>query len=261
MDNSKRLNFAELDSIFAQVANIVNQRPIGVKTVSEDDMHPITPNDLLLGRAHNKSPDVKYDTGETLTRRQEVMEELTDAWWESWYKQVFPSLVPYPKWAVKLREVRQGDVVLIYYDKKYTKGTYRLARVIKTHPGEDGVVRTVTVGYRQRNAREKVDKSSPNFMKNKPLTELRLGVQRLVVVLPMEEQEEGGKSQPEQPLQEGGDQVVHDDPVDDVHVGVLSLNPCAMEFVPGNLREQRGNLSWPVLPGEIMDVTEDDWYS
>ena len=41
-------NFAELDTLFSSVANIVNQRPIAVKSLTEEDAHTITPNDLLL---------------------------------------------------------------------------------------------------------------------------------------------------------------------------------------------------------------------
>ena len=43
-------NFAELDTLFSSVANIVNQRPIAVKSFTEEDAHTITPNDLLLQR-------------------------------------------------------------------------------------------------------------------------------------------------------------------------------------------------------------------
>jgi hypothetical protein len=44
------LNFAELDTMFSSVTNIVNQRPIAVKSFTEEDGHAITPNDLLRQR-------------------------------------------------------------------------------------------------------------------------------------------------------------------------------------------------------------------
>ena len=44
------LNFAELDTLFSSVANLVNQRPLAVRSMGEDDFRSITPNDLLLGR-------------------------------------------------------------------------------------------------------------------------------------------------------------------------------------------------------------------
>ena len=47
--SQKALNYAELDTLFSSVSNIVNQRPIGVKHFTEEDYVAITPNDLLLG--------------------------------------------------------------------------------------------------------------------------------------------------------------------------------------------------------------------
>ena len=47
------LTYAELDTVFASVSNIVNQRPIAVRSYTEEDLHAITPNDLLHGRSKN----------------------------------------------------------------------------------------------------------------------------------------------------------------------------------------------------------------
>ena len=74
------LNYAELDTLFSVVANMVNQRPIGVRSFSEDDIVALTPNDLLLQRARNDSGDLEFDTSDNLTRRQETMFEIEDAW-------------------------------------------------------------------------------------------------------------------------------------------------------------------------------------
>ena len=42
------LNYAEADTLFSCVANTVNQRPIGIKSFTDEDPMAITPNDLLL---------------------------------------------------------------------------------------------------------------------------------------------------------------------------------------------------------------------
>ena len=61
---------------------------------------------------------------------------------------------------------------------------YRLARITRVHPDSFGVLRTVTVGLRPQHAQEK---TLP--YKTKPLNVFPVGVQRLVVVLPKEEQD------------------------------------------------------------------------
>ena len=177
------LNYAELDTLFSSVANIVNQRPIAVRSFTEEDCHAITPNDLLLQRTKNTIPGVMYGTDDSLTRRQEVLQELEQAWWDMWIVQALPHLVPFKKWKLEHRAMQVGDVVLVLYEKKVGKGIYRLGRVLATHPDEHGVVRTVTVGMRKVDKREKLLPYVP-----KPLSEIRLGIQRIAVIWPVEEQ-------------------------------------------------------------------------
>ena len=48
LQTHSNLNYAELDTLFASAANTINQRPLAVRTFSQDDYRSITPNDLLL---------------------------------------------------------------------------------------------------------------------------------------------------------------------------------------------------------------------
>ena len=78
-----------------------------------------------------------------------------------------------------------GDVVLVLYDKKVGKGSYKLGRVTAIHPDAHahGVVRTIIVGM------ERTDKREPSLpYKSVPLSEVKLGVQRVAVICPVEEQ-------------------------------------------------------------------------
>ena len=58
-----------------------------------------------------------------------------------------------------------------------------LGRVTQIHPDCHGIVRTVTVGFRKTGAREKM---LPYV--SKALEEIKLGVQRVCVICPVEEQ-------------------------------------------------------------------------
>ena len=66
---------------------------------------------------------------------------------------------------------------------KLTKDKHRLAKVVATHPDAHGVVRTVTVALRDL---RKSQKEARNQAKA-PQTDMVVGVQRLVVLLPIEE--------------------------------------------------------------------------
>ena len=59
---------------------------------------------------------------------------------------------------------------------------YRLAKILEIHPYSRGIVRTVTIGYRRRNKREKAKK-----YQCKPLVEEQVAVQRLCLLVPNDE--------------------------------------------------------------------------
>ena len=89
------LTYAELDTLFSTVSNLVNQRPIAVRNHTEEGLHAISPNDLLLQRSRNCVPGANYGDNDSLTRRQQVMRELEETWWNMWVRQALPHLVPY----------------------------------------------------------------------------------------------------------------------------------------------------------------------
>ena len=72
--------------------------------------------------------------------------------------------------------------MLVHWEKKIGKGVYKLARVTKVHPDVHGRVRTVTVGFRGKDS----GKTLPYI--SKPLQEMKIGVQRVAVICPIEEQ-------------------------------------------------------------------------
>ena len=131
------INYAEL----TRVANMINDRPIGVRSLPEEAQQPIMPNMLLLGRTGIMAPDVLQEP-EAAGPCRACQEELLKVWKNLWFRQVFPSLLP----DNSLKEVEQhenlqpGDICLLKYDNKI-KETYHLCRVIEVKPGEDCLVK------------------------------------------------------------------------------------------------------------------------
>ena len=184
LQSHQSLDWSELDSLFCQVADIINNRPLGVFH-AEDDYHQICPNDLLLGRTHhiNSEPDLPegdVDPKSVLTDR----ELLVRRWWKEWERKVFPTLLPRQKWHQQHRNVVPGDIVLIQYKTKVTT-VWKLGRVSEVFPDKHGVVRTCEVVFRPKHRGEKL---LP--YKSKSVYSLRIAVQRLCVLLPVEEQGE-----------------------------------------------------------------------
>ena len=167
------LTFSELQLAFFEISNIVNSRPIGI-IPSEDaeDVTPLTPNDLILGRSTNEVPQGPFNTNVSNTRRFQYIQSIVDDWWRKWYNLVLPSLVPSYKWQQKHRNVKIGDICLIQY--KSIRSTYRLGRVTEIKLSEDGLVRSVTLKYK--------------LPKEKVYRYVTRAVHNIAVIVPFEEQ-------------------------------------------------------------------------
>ena len=79
------------------------------------------------------------------------------------------------------KNLRPGDVVMMHYANNLVDD-YRLARVCSVQPDAKNLVRTVTVKYRKKNKTEK-----PLVYSAKPLTEENVAVQRLSLLVAMDD--------------------------------------------------------------------------
>ena len=188
-----KFNFAELACALKRLSSILNDRPLSVQKSSNpypdrDFLCPITPNMLLTGRNDHRAPkgEPYVEVDDIPLDRLSYVEELEMAWWCQYKVQYFTSLVPRQKWLTAKRNMQPGDIVLIEYKTKSFPGSYRLGRVKDVEIDEaDHLVRTCTVVYKlvkpsRRNAKD--------VLQDFTSKEVRLPVQRLVLIMPMEEQ-------------------------------------------------------------------------
>ena len=180
---NQRLSVPEFITVCSEVANLVNERPLGVLPDLDSDINVLTPNCLLLGRATASNPNVwNSDVPCTLRGRGELVTTIVDQFWVHWVQLFAPSLVYRKKWHEKQRNLQVGDVVLVL-DKDAFKGSYRLAVVDEVHPGKDGLVRNVLVSYKNYKAGEKI-----HTYKGAKFTSVLRSCHRLVLLVPVEEQ-------------------------------------------------------------------------
>ena len=160
---------------------MVNERPLGLLPGLDSDINVLTPNCLLLGRASSSNPN-NWRPNHSIKTRSNLVSSIEDQFWTHWMELFAPSLVYRQKWHEKERDVQVNDVVLIL-DSDTFRGQYRLGIVQKTHPGRDGIIRVVTVGYKNFKVDEKVYQYN-----GQPYTTVKRRVQRLVLLVPVEEQ-------------------------------------------------------------------------
>ena len=109
----------ELFTLMKEVANLANERPIGLKPNSQSDTQYLSPNCLLLGRCSdriNSGPfqdKTNFDHDpETDRTRFLLVQKITDQFLKNWTDLYFPTLLRRQKWHHKERNMNIGDVSL-----------------------------------------------------------------------------------------------------------------------------------------------------
>ena len=134
----------ELYTCLLEVANLVNQRPIGRMPNDPDDGAYLCPNDILLGRATNTVPQGPFRHTENPRHRFEFCQKIVDSFWKKWSRDVLPNLVPRKKWNAERRNVAVNDFVMMA-DSNAVRGRWSAGKILQVYPGEDGLVRNVQV--------------------------------------------------------------------------------------------------------------------
>ena len=177
-----RVTPVELQTILFECANICNERPIGASKPREDGTYSlITPNQLIHGRSMNVLPDdVELADELPVKSRYRIIQHVTTSFWNRWSSEVSPGLVHRQKWHRKGHNLRVNDVVMICETTKL-KGKYRLAIVEEVFTSNDGRVRSAIVRY-------SLISTSPKGKETVKQIRVKRSVQRLSLILPIEEQ-------------------------------------------------------------------------
>ena len=134
-----------LSTFLIEVESIINSRPLTPASDDIDDLEPITPNHLLLGRpSPNFQPCITNTEDINLRKRWRAVQAATDMFWRRWLKEYVPLLTERKKWNVKNRNFQIGDLVLIA-ETGVPRSTWPLARIIEVKTSSDGTVRVVKV--------------------------------------------------------------------------------------------------------------------
>ena len=120
--NKTLLSYGKMQVLMADIMDRMNNRPIGLRSLTEEFLVPLTPNCLLLGRTSTRVPsqdETDYNE-EDYPRRLRYCMELLQYWKREYEKQVFFSMLPYQKWkdAKRHSNLRVGDICLLMYPGK-----------------------------------------------------------------------------------------------------------------------------------------------
>ena len=250
----ERLNFLEFQCALSRISAILNSRPVyaelarGGQGEDPDFISAVTPNMLMLGRTSPYHPHRNWDAqADTRTRLGHVV-ELEKAWWRQAVSQNLASMVPVPKWRVDQRNVCVGDIVQLLYAGRLV-AEYRLARVVVVEPDSDGVVRSVILRYSLVQGLDKAARAAYTGIKRKYI---RTRVQRLSMLLPVEEQGDGaavGQAEQEEARRAVGERPLVHQP------GAGLLRPEELQDLP-QPAQRRADQSSPPSPARAPPSPE-----
>ena len=136
-----------LHTIFCEVENVVNSRPLTTVTSDPQDLDPITPNHVLTGKSSILLPPLgNFQRADLYMRKRwRRTQYIVNLFWTRWRKEFLSAKQPRAKWQRPQRNLIVGDIVLI--KEEAPRNSWPLARVTAVHK-DDGVVRHVTVASR-----------------------------------------------------------------------------------------------------------------
>ena len=139
-----RLNFEEFTTILVQAEACLNSRPLTPLPDASEALEVLTPGHFLIGRPLTALPDEGDIDNIASLKRWQLCQRLVRHLWTRWSKEYLETLWKFHKWHTPSRDLQIGDIVCLR-DEPLAPTKWPLARVVKTHPGNDGKVRVVTV--------------------------------------------------------------------------------------------------------------------
>ncbi|XP_055527033.1 uncharacterized protein LOC129719667 [Wyeomyia smithii] len=136
----------DLITLLAQVQMMLNSRPLTPIPSQPQDLEALTPGHFLIGTNLQAivETDLKGVPDNKLTH-WELTQKRFQSIWARWYPEYLQQLQARATKAYRTpTDIQIGRVVIIKEDH-VPPVQWPLGRIIKTHPGKDGIVRVVTL--------------------------------------------------------------------------------------------------------------------
>lgn len=155
------LTFEEFYTVLKKVEAMLNSRPLTPETDDPTDLRVLTPGHFLVGRPLISKPeeDIADISAHRLTRWRRL-QSFSQQLWKRLSNEYVHQLQQKPKNFKRKFEVKVGDMVLVK-DESSAVLHWNLARVIKLHPGNDGITRVVDIKTANGELRRPLTKIAP----------------------------------------------------------------------------------------------------
>ncbi|CAK1590149.1 unnamed protein product [Parnassius mnemosyne] len=152
------LTFEEMSTVLAQVEACLNSRPLSVIGGDSDDIMVLTPGHFLVGEPIVTPPDQNYESHTVNSlRRWQFTQRMLQDFWKKWSQEYLTKFLHRYKWSSVQPQPKVGDVVLVKEDGLPPR-RWLYGRVIETHPGQDNLVRVITLKTKNETFKRPISK-------------------------------------------------------------------------------------------------------
>ena len=146
MSHKKLLDDESFVTWMTEVEAIVNSRPLTLQDVNDPDSRPLSPANLLTlkSKVVMPPPGTFQEADLYCRKRWRAVQFLANEFWQRWRKEYLLVMQTRSKWTEKRRNLQIGDVLLLK-DEDVGRNKWPMGIVVGTHPGDDGLVRSVEV--------------------------------------------------------------------------------------------------------------------
>ena len=171
--HSHSLNDESLRTLMAEVALIINSRPLTAETISDSKSEiPLSPSNLLTMKTSVVMPPPgTFSKPDTYSKRRwRRVQHIAGECWSRWRKEFLQSLQVRQIWKKKIRNFAVGDIVLLRDDCH--RNQWPMARIVGIDADVKNDVRSVTLRVADK-------KGGPSQILKRPVTKVALLVENV----------------------------------------------------------------------------------
>lgn len=154
--------FEDLSTYMCEIEAVLNSRPLTPMSCEPDDLRALTPGHFLIGRPLTALPceDFSNVTTNRLAVWQHIQKLKCDLW-KRWSHEYLSEMNVRSKWSKGSSDlVRVGSLVVLREDN-LPPLRWSLGRIVEVYPGDDGVIRVVSLKTEKGVFKRGVKKISP----------------------------------------------------------------------------------------------------
>lgn len=140
-----KLTYEELYTVLTQIESVLNSRPLYPLSSDPNDLTPLTPSHLLIGRPLTTLPEMNLQPVPiNRLSRVQFLQSLYQSFWKRWSTEYLSILQQRSKWKHPGQRLQIGALVLIKQEN-LPPSQWILGRITEVHPDSEGVVRVASV--------------------------------------------------------------------------------------------------------------------